>query len=534
MYVGETCHDGRPITESWKYQEAIRLGIPIVHVSDRAEAEGTLEVEAEAEEKTVNDVKETKGRESWVEKYRPKETTEVIGHRTEIQQLQAWLASWSMTQEKKGVLITGPPGIGKTTVIHLLAKEAGYAVTEYNASDTRSVGSLRGQFALGMRRLRREVIVMDEVDGLSERGGVAEVAAIIKRTTTPIFCIANERGPKLKPLAAVCLEMRFSRPVRSTIATGLGRMLRAEGVTGITKEELEGLCERNGNDIRAIVNQLEFRNGIEQGQGQSTTVDKDACHRMEPFSVTQRLFANKRMSWAEATDLVFVDYHLIPFMIQEAYVHAGRDDIEAVAAAAEDLSRGDGLTRRVYQTQDWGLIPHALAASVMAVKRVPGGAPFQIFPQLLGKRSKQRKHERLMMEMARRLGCATTELRLDRAEPLRRVLVDRLQEGVGGAVEAMDQMGITRDDWWECLEETGLAVKGEKGITEGIPTALRSALTREWNKTHEDGDGIRQIIRTKGKGKSGKKTVKMEQGKDEEQDQEEDQEEEEQEEVDDF
>jgi replication factor C subunit 1 len=38
----------------------------------------------------------------------------------------------------RAVLISGPPGIGKTTSAHLCAKLAGYTPIELNASDTRS------------------------------------------------------------------------------------------------------------------------------------------------------------------------------------------------------------------------------------------------------------------------------------------------------------------------------------------------------------------------------------------------------------
>ena len=497
LYVGEKCNDGRPITESWKYKEAMRLGLPIIR-----------KVEAVEEVEEVEYTKERK--QCWVEMYRPKTVDKIIGHRAEIQQIRAWLSHWNHgIPEKRGILVTGPPGIGKTTVIHVLAKEAGYTVTEYNASDTRSVGALRGMFALGVRRLRREVIVMDEVDGLSERGGVVEVATIVRQSTVPVFCIANVRGAKLKPLTAVCAEIRFNRPMRSTIATGLEHILRAEGVTGISKDDLEGLCERNGNDIRAVLNQLEFTSIAATSVANVSNVsnrDKDASHRMEPFSVTQRLFANKKMSWAEATDLVFVDYHLIPLMIQEAYVHAGRDDMEAVADAADALSRGDVMTRRVYQTQDWGLIPHALAQPIMAVKRVAGGAPFQIFPQLLGKRSKQQKQMRRMIDLGRGLALRSSRVvRLDMAESLRRMLSDLLlQKGVTSTVEAMDEMGITREGW-EVLDETALLGKGEKEIE--IPSKMRAAFTREWNKTHDEGDGIRRVVRNGSKGLKGSKGV---------------------------
>jgi chromosome transmission fidelity protein 18 len=41
--------------------------------------------------------------------------------------------------KQKVALLYGPPGLGKTTLAHVVAKHAGYNVVEMNASDDRSI-----------------------------------------------------------------------------------------------------------------------------------------------------------------------------------------------------------------------------------------------------------------------------------------------------------------------------------------------------------------------------------------------------------
>ena len=65
---------------------------------------------------------------------------------------------------------------------------------------------------------------MDEVDGMSgnqDRGGMKELLQIIKASKVlpfakthpqvPVICIANDTGPKLRPLLGVSLELKFQR-----------------------------------------------------------------------------------------------------------------------------------------------------------------------------------------------------------------------------------------------------------------------------------------------------------------------------------
>ena len=46
-----------------------------------------------------------------------------------------------------------------------------------------------------MRTLQKQLIIMDEVDGMSsgDRGGVTAIIDMIKKTKIPIICICNDR-----------------------------------------------------------------------------------------------------------------------------------------------------------------------------------------------------------------------------------------------------------------------------------------------------------------------------------------------------
>ena len=62
----------------------------------------------------------------------------------------------------------------------------------------------------------RHCLVMDEVDGMAgneDRGGMAELLALIKNSKIPIICMCNDRNhPKIRSLSNHCFDLRFQRP----------------------------------------------------------------------------------------------------------------------------------------------------------------------------------------------------------------------------------------------------------------------------------------------------------------------------------
>jgi len=455
LHVGSECNDGRPIAESWKYKEAIRRGVPIVSLDSSRSTPKTVKT-------------------SFTTAYKPSSLKEVIGHKDSISTLSQWLSTWST--EGNAALVIGPPGIGKTTTVHLLAKEFGYAITEYNASDTRSVSMLRGLLGLGMKRLRKEIIIMDEVDGFTaqERGGVGELADLIRKSTIPIICIANQLVPKLAPLQKACLLVKFSRPVKSTIATALLAVCKKEGISKL-KADLEALCEQNGNDIRSLLNQLEFG---------SSSSEKDSSLRLDLFSATQKLMSNRRLPISQAEEFVYVDYGMVPLMVQEAYLAASRTLDEAVDAS-EQVSFGDLISCRQWKTQDWSLLPHVVHSTVATSRKVSGPCPFQIFPKLLGKNATRGKHRRFLEDIGHSRGRSASSIRLEETEAIQTILLKPLSllkgeksdvPAIQAIISRMDAIRMTRDQLLEGLDIVFGSIE--------IPTKVKSMFTREYNKGH--------------------------------------------------
>ena len=78
---------------------------------------------------------------------------------------------------------------------------------------------------------------MDEVDGMSsgDRGGVAALIKVIQTSKTPIICICNDRqATSVKSLANHCLDLRYSRPMKDSIAKRCAEIARLEGLVGST------------------------------------------------------------------------------------------------------------------------------------------------------------------------------------------------------------------------------------------------------------------------------------------------------------
>ncbi|XP_054019968.1 replication factor C subunit 1 [Dryobates pubescens] len=480
----------------------------------------------------------------WVDKYKPVSLKAIIGQQGEqscANKLLRWLRNWHKNSSEdaqakssktggkddgtgfKAALLSGPPGVGKTTTASLVCKELGYSYVELNASDTRSKSSLKEVVAESLNNTSikdfcsgtsssvsgKHVLIMDEVDGMAgneDRGGIQELIGLIRHTKIPIICMCNDRNhPKMRSLVHYCFDLRFQRPRLEQIKGAMMSIAFKEGLK-IPPPAMQEIILAANQDIRQVLHNLNMWCAkdksltYDEAKTDASRAKKDI--RLGPFDVVRKVFATgeetSRMSLMDKSDLFFHDYSLAPLFVQENYVHvkpaaAGgnlKKHLMLLSRTADSICDGDLVDRQIRSKQTWNLLPtQAIYASVLPGELMRGYmSQFPVFPSWLGKFSSAGKHDRIIQELAMHMSLRTQTCKrtvnMEYLPYLRDALVQPLKDlgadGVQEAIAFMDSYCLMKEDIENIMEISTWG--GNPSPFSKLDPKVKAAFTRAYNK----------------------------------------------------
>jgi len=304
------------------------------------------------------------------EKYRAKSFTELIGQDKAILEIKQFLKEFP---KKKALMLYGPAGTGKTSLVLAAAKENSLDILELNASDLRNRQKLEQVLKPASVQMslfsKGKILLMDEVDGVTgtDIGGIPELLKVIDTTAFPIIMTCNDIWQsKLSPVRAKSKIVEMKPLDLGTMASLLSIICDKEN---IRKEPifLKQIAIKAQGDVRAALNDLQA-----YSEGESIIDVKEKRDVEESiFNIMKRLFKEKE-PFLNIFDSTSLSIDEIMLWLEENIPKEYKN--EALAKAYYALGNADVFKGRVYRNQSWRFIVYQnifQSAGVSLAKSAP-------------------------------------------------------------------------------------------------------------------------------------------------------------------
>ncbi len=206
----------------------------------------------------------------WVEKYRPKHIADCILP----SDLKTTFQKFVDTREVPNLLLSGGPGVGKTTVARAMLEEIGADYIVINGSMRGNIDTLRVDIqafasTVSMVSTGRKYVILDEADYLNAQSTQPALRNFMEEYSNNCGFIltCNFKSRIITPLQSRCsvIDFAISRDEKQGIAQSFFKRVRSilaeEGIEKYDVKAIGALITKHFPDWRRVLNELQ-RYGI--------------------------------------------------------------------------------------------------------------------------------------------------------------------------------------------------------------------------------------------------------------------------------
>ena len=323
----------------------------------------------------------------WINKYRPTNLNQIIGHKLQIKKFIEWVNTLKNKTKNNAIIISGNHGIGKTLTIQLILEKMGYLSRVINPNEIKDFrnlddfdeyynqqNSILSKLNFYKDKNNKIAIIFDETENISltsEKKYIMDIFKENNKTNSfPLIFISNNQHSKLlNDLKKNCEELKFYSPSSFEIKELINTIIKNENLKIKNSEELlDKIINFSQYDIKRLINILQelsyHYDEINDIKQLDTFFEKSRQKNIDIglYEATEKILNNYN-DYESVMKLYETEKVLLPLMIHEHYLkkiltkckQPWDKVLYSLVKTSDSISRGDNIETSIYTDQNWYL-----------------------------------------------------------------------------------------------------------------------------------------------------------------------------------
>jgi DNA polymerase III delta prime subunit len=320
----------------------------------------------------------------WVNKYRPINLTEVIGHDENILKIKDWINNLNINKNQ-ALIISGIHGIGKSLTIKFIFEELNYLIKIIYPNEIKDHrifddfndyynhnNSIYSKINFKNINKKKLVLIFEETENITLTSEKKYIMDIFKENNKkkyfPLIFISNNQHSKLlNDLKKHCTEINFKPPTKCNFQSLIKNICIKENIIINNLDSLNLLIEFSQKDVRRLINLLQEYSYNYKEINNDNILNFINKSREKDIDIGLFDATYKILNQYIESDIILKLYEnekvLLPLMIQENYIKKvlnkctenWNDILYNLVKISDSISRGDNIETSIYTDQNWYL-----------------------------------------------------------------------------------------------------------------------------------------------------------------------------------